>query len=198
VHTASPPSPEQLKPAAAVDSGLSPSSLCVQGWIFGNNPASVPCLHEMAWWPLVTSLFPAPGPQSSGGVAVAAMQQELTAFVTCGWQPTAWTSEGEHTAWSCDLSVGAQFGLSQRWASTGFYWCPWGPLQDQNVMLPIAVAQTAAASGDLAWLRTMLPALQAMQAYFASRGLALNGSAPVIFTSPASGLADGGRHASNW
>ena len=31
------------------------------GWIMGNNPASTPCLHEMAWWPLMASLFPAGG-----------------------------------------------------------------------------------------------------------------------------------------
>lgn len=146
------------------------------------DPASVPCLHEMAWWPLIASVFP------GGSFAAQAMQLELSAFATCGWQPAPWTSEGEHTAFSCDLAVGAQYGLSQRWASSGFYWCPWGPLQDQNPMFPIAVAQTAATSGDIGWLRSMLPALRAVQAYLASRGLALgNGSAPVVFTSPASG-----------
>lgn len=146
------------------------------------DPASVPCLHEMAWWPLISSVFP------GGSFAVAAMQLELSAFATCGWQPSAWQDEGEHTAFSCDLAVGAQFGLSQRWASSGFYWCPWGPLQDQNVMFPIAVAQTAASSGDMVWLQSMLPGLRAVQAYLASRGLVTgNGSLPVVFTSPASG-----------
>ena len=37
-----------------------------------------------------------------------------------------------------------------------------GPLQDQNVMFPIAVYQTAASTGDLEWLATMRPALDAI------------------------------------
>lgn len=77
-----------------------------------------------------------------------------------------------------------------------------GPLQDQDVMFPIAVYFAAVSSGDMAWLATMAPALHAMETYLASRGLALPGSsgggAPAVFTSPASGLADGQRHASNW
>ena len=54
-------------------------------------------------------------------------------------------------------------------------------------------------SGDKVWLESTLPALRAMRAYLASRGLRIgSGGDPVVFTSPASGLADGGRHASNW
>jgi hypothetical protein len=69
-------------------------------------------------------------------------------------------------------------------------------------MFPIAVYFAAVSSGDMAWLATMAPALHAMETYLASRGLALPGSSgggvPAVFTSPASGLADGKRQASNW
>jgi len=58
------------------------------GWIMGNNPASVPCLHEMAWWPLMASVFPA-----DSGVAVRAMQKELSFFAGCGWAPFAWLDQ---------------------------------------------------------------------------------------------------------
>lgn len=162
----------------------------LNGWIFGNNPASVPCLHEMTWWPMITSLFPA------GSPALAAMQKELTFFATCGWQNSNY-SGNYNTAHSCNLTDGSKFGLTQRYASSGFYWCPWGPLQDQNVMFPIAVYFTVLATGDMQWLASMKPALQAVQAYLSSRGLDIT-NAPVVFTSPASGLADGGRHSSNW
>jgi hypothetical protein len=40
-----------------------------------------------------------------------------------------------------------------------------GPLQDQNVMFAIAVYQTAASTGDLQWLATMRPALDAIAEY---------------------------------
>jgi hypothetical protein len=198
---------------------LTSVQLQFNGWIFGNNPASTPCLHESAWWPLITSVFPA---DSRGMAAGKAMQQELSAFGACGWQPDAWSDAGTQVTHSCALTDGAKYGLSQRWSSAGFYQCPWGPLQDENVMFPIAVAQTAAITGDLVWLRSMLPALQALQAYFASRGLGVNGSGafevgvaarvgydpspidvgdgtgPVVFVCPATGIADGAKHASNW
>jgi hypothetical protein len=75
-------------------------------------------------------------------------------------------------------------------------------LQDQNVMFPIAVYQTAASTGDLEWLATMRPALDAIAKYLGSRGLnttrASDDVTPVVFVSPASGRADGRHHASNW
>lgn len=162
----------------------------LNGWIFGNNPASVPCLHEMSWWPLITSLFPA------GHSALVSMQKELSFFATCGWQNSNY-SGNYNTAHSCSLSDGALFGLTQRYASSGFYWCPWGALQDQNVMFPIAVYYTVIATGDMPWLLSMKPALQAVQAYLASRGLDKT-SSPVLFSSPETGIADGGKHTSNW
>ena len=65
-------------------------------------------------------------------------------------------------------------------------------------MFPIAVYYAATSSGDLAWLRSLRPALDAVQAFLAQSGLALDGAGPAVFVSPASGLADGGRHTGNW
>lgn len=98
------------------------------------------------------------------------------------------------------MEDGAQFGLSQRYSSKGFYQCPWGPLQDENPMFFVAVYYTFLASGDAAWLAALRPSLDAMARYLAKRGLTLGagGGAPVVYKSPASGLADGGSHASNW
>ncbi len=95
---------------------------------------------------------------------------------------------------SCNLTAGAKFGLTQRYASSGFYQCPWGPLTDQDVMFPIAVYYAATSGGDLAWLASLRPALDAIEAFLAASGLRLGGPDPVVFVSPASGLADGGRH----
>ena len=165
----------------------------LMGWIMGNNPASTPCLHEMAWWPLMASLFDA------GSNAFPAMQRELTFFARCGWQAAEWSGDYEAGASTCNLTVGTAHGLSQRYNAAGFYGCPWGPLTDQDVMMPIAVYYTAASTGDVAWLASMRPALDAVAAFLAAHGLALPAAGgPVVYTSPASGLADGRKHASNW
>lgn len=163
------------------------------GWLMGNNPASVPCLHEMAWWPMMSSVFPA-----ASGVAVRAMQRELSFFAKCGWASYAWSGGSLEFVHFCSLADGASFGLTQRYASSGFYQCPWGPLTDQDVMLPIAVYYAATSSGDMQWLASMRPALDAIAAFLAQSGLALGGPGPAVYVSPASGLADGGRHSANW
>jgi hypothetical protein len=163
----------------------------LMGWIMGNNPASVPCLHEMAWWPLMASTLDA------GSVAFAAMQLELSFFAGCGWSPEAADKGQYQFVHSCNLAEGALFGLTHRFASSGFYNALWGPFMDENVMFPVAVYYTATSSGDLTWLQSLRPALDAMMKFFAAHGL--NASAPrVVFVSPASGIADGNKHASNW
>lgn len=64
-------------------------------------------------------------------------------------------------------------------------------------MFPIAVYFAATSSGDMAWLASLRPALDAVAAYIGAHGLNASAS-PSVFVSPASGLADGGKHASNW
>jgi hypothetical protein len=164
----------------------------LMGWVMGNNPASVPCLHEMAWWPLMASTL------DVGSVAFAAMQQELSFFAGCGWSSEDADTGAYEFVHSCNITGdGTRFGLTHRYSSRGFYNAPWGPLQDENVMLPIAVYYAATSSGDIAWLRSLRPALDTVMAYFASHGLNASAS-PAVFTSPASGLPDAGKHASNW
>ena len=94
------------------------------GWVMGNNPASTPCLHEMAWWPMMASVFPA-----SSVVAVKAMQKELSFFAGCGYAPYAWLSNPGvyQNTHSCNASDGAKFGMMQRYSSEGFYNCPQVP-----------------------------------------------------------------------
>ena len=65
-------------------------------------------------------------------------------------------------------------------------------------MFPIAVYHTAASTGNLEWLATMRPALDAIAKYLGAHGLNTADDKPVVFVSPASGRADGKHHASNW
>jgi hypothetical protein len=161
------------------------------GWLIGNNPGSVSCLHEMAWWPLMASTLDA------GSLAFGAMKKELSFFAGCGWSPEAADQGDYQYVHSCNLSDGARFGLTHRLASSGFYNALWGPFMDEDVMFPIAVYYAAASSGDLRWLASLRPALDTMMTFFAAHGL--NSSASqAVFVSPASGIADGNKHASNW
>jgi len=164
----------------------------LQGWVFGNNPASVPCLHEQAWWPLIASTF-----AQGSRVALQAMQQELSFFAGCGWSPKDQPGGDYQYVHSCSLKDGEVHGLTQRYASSGFYNCPWGTLTDEDVHLPIAVYFAVTSSGDMDWLRSMRPALDAIVQFFASRGLTVP-AAQAVYVSPTSGLADGGKHTSNW
>jgi len=125
------------------------------------------------------------------------MQQELSFFAGCGWSPEEADQGAYQFVHSCNLTDGARFGLTHRYASTGFYNALWGPFQDEDVMFPIAVYYTAASSGDLAWLKSLRPALDTMMTYFATHGLNASAS-PIVFMSPASGIADGNKHATNW
>jgi len=163
----------------------------LMGWIMGNNPASVPCLHEMAWWPMMASTLDA------GSVAFSAMQKELSFFSRCGWTPKESGGGDYQYVHSCSLADGMRWGLTQRYASSGFYNCPWGTLTDEDVHFPIAVYFSVVSSGDMAWLASVRPALDAIVAYFASRGLSVPAQ-QAVYVSPTSGLADGGRHTSNW
>ncbi len=77
----------------------------------------------------------------------------------------------------------------------------------------MGVHAVALATGDKAWLSSMLPALEAVATYMvgyfvlsegytiyqtaAQLGQGMN-SAPGVFIAPGSGVADGGKHCSNW
>jgi glycogen debranching enzyme len=78
--------------------------------------------------------------------------------------------------------------MTHRLASNGFYNAPWGQLQDQNMHFIIGAHALALASGDKAAARRLLPAALRLADYLEANGLAATG----IFTSPASGIANGG------
>jgi hypothetical protein len=174
-----------LPPSAANDrfAGLLREFASVQnmyeGFFWGNNPASVVCLHEMGWFGLIQGLYPA------GSLGVQAVQREFEYFARCGWDNGALRNGTDSPYVSCTMGAG---GMTHRLASNGFYNAPWGLLQDQNTHFIIGAHALAVASGDQAAARRLLPAALALADYLEANGLATAG----IFTSPASGIANGG------
>ncbi len=156
------------------------------GWIFGNNPASVPCLQEMAFFSWIQAMFDV----SNIGLGVAAVMKEVVFFEECGW------NDGSGSAKACQSP--AQPGpatLMERWAASGFYNAPWGPMQDQTPNYILAVHSLACSTGDSSWLRQRLPSLTHIARFMLDNGVSDTG----IFIMPnASGLPDGGKHCSNW
>lgn len=49
--------PGSLSELAALSNKFAIIHNLFQGFIFGNNPASVPCLHEMSWWPQLYGIY---------------------------------------------------------------------------------------------------------------------------------------------
>ena len=174
-----PPSPDNDRFAALLREFASVQNMFA-GTFAGNNPASVVCLHEMGWFPLVQSIYPA------GSLGLAAVQREFEYFARCGWDNGASRNGTDSPYVSCTPGAG---GLVHRLASNGFYNAPWGQLQDQNPHFIIGVHALAVASGDRAAAQRLLPAVLAIADYLEANGLATTG----IFTSPASGIANGGK-----
>ena len=135
-----------------------------QGFFSGNNPASVVCLHEMGWFPLIQSLYPA------GSAGLLAVQREFEYFSRCGWDNGALRNGTDSPYVSCTIGAG---GMVHRLASNGFYNAPWGALQDQNPHFIIGVHALATATGDAAAARRLLPAVLAVADYLEANGLAL-------------------------
>ena len=150
-----------------------------EGKFMGNNPASVVCLHEMGWFPIIQGLFPA------GSTGLAAVQREFEYFAQCGWDNGALRNGTDSPYVSCTPGAG---GMTHRLASNGFYNAPWGQLQDQNPHFIIGAHALSVASGDVAAAQRLLPAVLRLADYLEANGLAATG----IFTSPASGIANGG------
>lgn len=141
------------------------------GWIFGNNPASVPCLHEMGYFPLLQGMY------RWTNDTHAAMEQQLRMFAG---------PDG----------VAANGRVMPRWTTSGFYNVTWGPLQDQMPHFLIAVHAHAMNGGDVEFVRQLMPVVDRVASFMLhQRRLA---EPPYVYTCPATGLGDGGRHASNW
>jgi hypothetical protein len=151
-------------------------------WVFGNNPASIPALHEMGWFSWIQQMF------DVGSASHGALKKQM--------------------GWFGQSAVNASGYVYPRWNSGGYYQVQWGPLADQQPHFIIAMQAAAAISGDKAWLTEVEPAVDAAARYMLLRGL--NSSrhttpnpipgvpAPGVFTTISSGLGDGGTHCTNW
>lgn len=139
-------------------------------------------MQEMAFFSWIQGMFDA----SNLAHGVAAVAKEIDLFGKCGW-------DDGHGKSQCAPGPGT---LMHRWASSGFYNAPWGPMNDQTPNFILAVHGLALASGDRAWLASQLAPLEAIAGYMLGAcGVGTGG----VFVDPgASGLPDGGRHCANW
>ncbi len=83
------------------------------GWIFGNNPASTPCLHEMGWFPMIHGI------QRANPELQRAAERELAFFARTGVDQNGY--------------------VMPRWWIQGYYKVPWGNLHDQIPHFLLAV-----------------------------------------------------------
>lgn len=138
------------------------------GWLFGNNPASVPVLQEMGWFPMIQGIYP------RNPATLAALEKELVFFAESG--------------------IAEDGFVMPRWGTNGFYRAPWGILIDQIPQFLLAMYFHALNTGSRDFVRRVLPALERVSRYM----LALDRDRDGVFEVPSSGLADGGRHCSGW
>ena len=152
------------------------------GWIFGNNPASTPCLHEMSWFGLIQQMF------DVGSISHKAIAKEMAFF--------------------SNTAVNGSGYVYPRWNSGGYYNVVWGPLIDQNPHFVLAMHSVVSITGNYTWLHSVEKSLDLVSQYMLDRGLnstkektpnVVPGAVyPGIFTTISSGLSDGKRHATNW
>ena len=77
----------------------------------------------------------------------------------------------------------------------GFYNVTWGPLHDQVPHIILAVHSYVVSTGDRQFLESVFPIVQRVAGYMLRQGLEATG---VFIVPGASGLPNGGKHASNW
>jgi Glycosyl-hydrolase family 116, catalytic region len=139
------------------------------GWLFGNNPASVPVLQELAWFPMIQGIY------RQNPATLEALEKEILFFADYGIQPDGF--------------------VMPRWGAQGFYRAPWGNLIDQIPQFILAMYFHALNTGSRDFVRRVLPAAERVARYM----LALDRDQDGVFEIPgSSGLADGGRHCSGW
>jgi hypothetical protein len=153
---------EQSQSFAAVKNGW-------MGWMFGNNPASVPCLHEMAFFPMVQGIY------AAHDKSLAALRKQLTFFAETGVEPDGY--------------------VLPRWWVEGYYRVQWGNLLDQIPHFILAMYHHAIQTGDRAWLRSVMPVLDRVAKYQIALDRDNDGVAEIPKTS---GLPNGEHDCSNW
>ncbi len=139
------------------------------GWLFGNNPASVPILHEMGWYPMIQSVY------ASDRRLRQALERQLLFFAESGVEPT-----------------GQPF---PRWWMKGYYKVVWGNLMDQAPHFIMAMHYHALNTGNRDFVRQVMPALERVARFLLSLDRDGDGVAEVPGTS---GLPDGQHDCSNW
>jgi hypothetical protein len=139
------------------------------GWIFGNNPASTPCLHEMGWFPMIHGI------QRANPELQRAAERELAFFASTG--------------------VDKQGYVMPRWWIQGYYKVPWGNLHDQIPHLILAVYYQAVHTGNREFIRSLMPVVRRVAGYMNSLDADGDG---VVEVPETSGLPNGKRECSNW
>lgn len=167
--------------AASLDVRLPDSSLSEQlssfagvynqwmGWIFGNNPASTPCLHEMGWFPMIHGIQPA------NLELQRAAEKELSFFARTGVDQNGY--------------------VMPRWWIEGYYKVPWGNLHDQIPHFILAVYYHAVYTGNRQFVRSLMPVVWRVAHHLTLLDVDGDG----VFEVPeTSGLPNGKRDCSNW
>ncbi len=139
------------------------------GWIFGNNPASTPCLHEMGWFPMIHGI------RWANPELQRAAERELDFFARTGVDENGY--------------------VMPRWWIQGYYKVPWGNLHDQIPHFILAVYYHAIHTGNREFVGSLLPVTLRVARYMNSLDTDGDGVAEVPETS---GLPNGKRECSNW
>ena len=139
------------------------------GWIFGNNPASTPCLHEMAWFPMIHGI------QRANPELLRAAERELAFFARTGVDENGY--------------------VMPRWWIQGYYKVPWGNLHDQIPHFLLAVYYHAVNTGNREFILSLMPVVRRVAHYMNSLDSDGDG---VVEVPDTSGLPNGKRECSNW
>lgn len=139
------------------------------GFLFGNNPSSVPVLQEMAVFPMIQSIF------SNSPETEMALKRELIFFAK-----SAIDSKGY---------------VAPRWWMGGFYTASWGNFHDQVPHFILSVYYYLTITGDLNFFNQVQSSVDKVSHYMIQTLQMDKQGIPIL---PTSGLADGGLHTSNW
>lgn len=139
------------------------------GWIFGNNPASTPCLHEAGWFSMIQGIY------AQSPVHQEAMGKELLFFASQGMEEDGF--------------------VLPRWCSKGFFRVRLGTLIDQVPHMILAAFHHACNTGSRDFAAEIMPKLNRIARYM----LALDRDGDGVIEVPnTTGLADGKRDCANW
>eukprot|EP00040_Diaphanoeca_grandis_P036193 m.229955 g.229955 ORF g.229955 m.229955 type:complete len:865 (+) comp33566_c0_seq2:111-2705(+) len=142
------------------------------GNIFGNSPASIVCLHEMSWFPMIQSVFYSPlGPDS----VHSALAAELRMFAQYAIQPNGF--------------------VFARWNQYAYINMT---IHDQMPHFVLAIYWQVLNTGDKEFLTDVWPALNKVMGYVLRAGQGMNMSADSLATTPTANGLPHEDHADNW